>query len=169
MADVIRIIKIMELNHVDNGIRKEVPPETPYQLTFRCLTSPREIERRSSSRTNLSRWRIGAILGGLRALGPLSIDAYLPAMPAMATDFHASQGSIQLSLRAFTSASPSASSYMASIGPRRWQAADLFGPWPLHARVDCLSSAAVRLPAGLSAACLMVHRHQWLPRSQRAG
>lgn len=50
---------------------------------------------------HVSRWRIGAILGGLSALGPLSIDAYLPAMPAMAIDFHASQGSIQLSLMVF--------------------------------------------------------------------
>lgn len=49
----------------------------------------------------VSRRRIGAILGCLAALGPLSIDAYLPAMPAMAADFGTDQGAVQLSLMAF--------------------------------------------------------------------
>jgi len=51
--------------------------------------------------SHVSRRRIGAILGCLSALGPLSIDAYLPAMPAMAADLGADQGRIQLSLMAF--------------------------------------------------------------------
>lgn len=50
---------------------------------------------------HLSRRRIGAILGCLAALGPLSIDAYLPAMPAIAADFGTDQGAVQLSLMAF--------------------------------------------------------------------
>ncbi|HEY0814039.1 MAG TPA: Bcr/CflA family efflux MFS transporter [Pseudonocardia sp.] len=37
-------------------------------------------------------------LGGLSALGPLSLDLYLPALPALTADLHASEAAGQLSL-----------------------------------------------------------------------
>ncbi|HYM70168.1 MAG TPA: Bcr/CflA family multidrug efflux MFS transporter [bacterium] len=42
-----------------------------------------------------------ALLGGLTAFGPMSIDMYLPAMPALAGTLRASPGSVQLTLSAF--------------------------------------------------------------------
>jgi len=44
---------------------------------------------------------IAAALGCLSALGPLAIDMYLPALPAMAADLAANEGSIQFSLMVF--------------------------------------------------------------------
>lgn len=41
------------------------------------------------------------ILGVLTALGPLSIDLYLPAFPLIATDFSASPAGVELSLASF--------------------------------------------------------------------
>ena len=41
------------------------------------------------------------ILGGLSAFGPLSIDMYLPAFPAMAEDLGVSSEQIQLSLSVY--------------------------------------------------------------------
>ncbi|WP_410642055.1 multidrug effflux MFS transporter [Amycolatopsis sp. lyj-346] len=41
------------------------------------------------------------VLGGLTAFGPLSIDMYLPALPRMATDLHAADSTVQLTLSAF--------------------------------------------------------------------
>ncbi len=41
------------------------------------------------------------LLGGLAALGPLSIDMYLPALPAIADDFHVDTAAVQLSLASF--------------------------------------------------------------------
>ena len=41
------------------------------------------------------------ILGGLSALGPLSIDMYLPALPRLAVDLGASDSTVQLTLTAF--------------------------------------------------------------------
>lgn len=41
------------------------------------------------------------LLGGLAALGPLSIDMYLPALPAMAEDFQVDVAAVQLSLASF--------------------------------------------------------------------
>lgn len=45
--------------------------------------------------------RIAFILGSLCALGPLAIDMYLPALPAVAADLGVDGGMIQLSLMAF--------------------------------------------------------------------
>nr|WP_246512270.1 multidrug effflux MFS transporter [Polycladomyces abyssicola] len=46
------------------------------------------------------RFGIAALLGMLTALGPLSIDMYLPALPALANDLHTSTSLAQLSLTA---------------------------------------------------------------------
>src|SRR5262245_32214199 len=45
--------------------------------------------------------RIVAILGGLTAMGPLAIDMYLPALPAIARDLHSTPGLVQVSLAAY--------------------------------------------------------------------
>jgi DHA1 family bicyclomycin/chloramphenicol resistance-like MFS transporter len=45
--------------------------------------------------------RLAALLGALIALGPLGVDMYLPAFPAMATDLAAQPEAIQRSLAAF--------------------------------------------------------------------
>lgn len=43
-------------------------------------------------------WRVVLLLGGLIALGPLSIDLYLPALPELTDDLSASPSSVQLTL-----------------------------------------------------------------------
>ena len=45
--------------------------------------------------------QMAALLGLVSTVGPLSIDMYLPAFPAMAADLHAAPSSIQLSLVVF--------------------------------------------------------------------
>jgi DHA1 family bicyclomycin/chloramphenicol resistance-like MFS transporter len=40
------------------------------------------------------------LLGSLSAFGPLSIDMYLPSLPILANDLHASASTAQLSLTA---------------------------------------------------------------------
>ena len=45
--------------------------------------------------------RIELLLGGLTALGPLSIDLYLPALPAIAEDFRVDTAAVELSLSSF--------------------------------------------------------------------
>ncbi|MFD9893085.1 multidrug effflux MFS transporter [Amycolatopsis sp. NPDC059027] len=48
-----------------------------------------------------TRVKFALILGGLSAFGPLSIDMYLPALPAMAGDLRAADTTVQLTLTAF--------------------------------------------------------------------
>ena len=43
-------------------------------------------------------WRVVLLLGSLIALGPLSIDLYLPALPGLTDDLSASPSSVQLTL-----------------------------------------------------------------------
>lgn len=47
------------------------------------------------------RAQLALMLGALSAFAPLTIDMYLPAMPAMASDLHASGSLIQLTLTVF--------------------------------------------------------------------
>jgi MFS transporter, DHA1 family, multidrug resistance protein len=46
------------------------------------------------------RLRLALILGGLSAFGPLSLDMYLPGLPALARDLHATPSQAQLTLTA---------------------------------------------------------------------
>src|SRR5207245_4928304 len=54
----------------------------------------------ADSMTALGRARLFVLLGGLTAFGPLSIDMYLPALPAIGRDLAASESMIQLTLTA---------------------------------------------------------------------
>jgi DHA1 family bicyclomycin/chloramphenicol resistance-like MFS transporter len=48
-----------------------------------------------------SRSSLIVLLGGITAFGPLSIDMYLPGMPAIARDLAASEGAVQLTLASY--------------------------------------------------------------------
>jgi MFS transporter, DHA1 family, multidrug resistance protein len=50
--------------------------------------------------TRMEKARLFLLLGGLTAFGPLSIDMYLPALPAISKDLVASESLIQLTLTA---------------------------------------------------------------------
>ncbi|MDA3629604.1 multidrug effflux MFS transporter [Saccharopolyspora sp. WRP15-2] len=48
--------------------------------------------------TGFDRFRVIVVLGALIALGPLTIDMYLPALPAIGNDLQASASTVQLTL-----------------------------------------------------------------------
>lgn len=58
------------------------------------------IQSASQSMSRSRRLLIAAILGSLSGIGPLSIDMYLPALPALGEDFGATASVTQLSLTA---------------------------------------------------------------------
>ena len=53
-----------------------------------------------SNLTRVERLRLFVLLGSLTAFGPLSIDMYLPALPAIGRDLAASESAVQLTLTA---------------------------------------------------------------------
>jgi DHA1 family bicyclomycin/chloramphenicol resistance-like MFS transporter len=50
---------------------------------------------------NTVKFRVILIMGLLTAIGPLSIDMYLPAFPAIARDLHTTVSEVTLSLSSF--------------------------------------------------------------------
>jgi len=62
--------------------------------------------------------RLGLVLGVLSAIGPLSIDLYLPAFPTMARELAASPGEVQRTLSAFFLALAAAQIPIGSFGDR---------------------------------------------------
>ncbi|MDF0528928.1 multidrug effflux MFS transporter [Tsukamurella sp. 8F] len=51
-----------------------------------------------SARTGTNRLRLALVLGALSAFGPITTDLYLPSLPEAASDLHASQPQIQVTL-----------------------------------------------------------------------
>src|SRR5262245_6098131 len=65
------------------------------------LHSPSTLDRSeqlAESPTGAARVKIILVLGALIALGPLTIDMYLPALPALGADLGASESAVQLTL-----------------------------------------------------------------------
>jgi DHA1 family bicyclomycin/chloramphenicol resistance-like MFS transporter len=105
-----------------------------------------------------------ALLAALSAFAPLSIDMYLPALPALSSDFHASHADTQLTLTAFIIAFGAGQIFYGPMGDR-------FGRRPvmlagiavyLVASIACAFASsieqlvALRLVQGLSACGSMV-------------
>jgi DHA1 family bicyclomycin/chloramphenicol resistance-like MFS transporter len=68
------------------------------QATLHSPSTPDRSEQLAESPTGAARVRIILVLGALIALGPLTIDMYLPALPALGADLMASESAVQLTL-----------------------------------------------------------------------
>ena len=71
----------------------------PAALPGRALTRA-VAEQRPAARTRAATVRLVVVLGAVNAIGPLSIDMYLPAFPDIARDLDASAAQVQLTLTA---------------------------------------------------------------------
>jgi MFS transporter, DHA1 family, multidrug resistance protein len=74
----------------------DIPCERP--LMDSATLSPARRVAPDVSPTGFARVRVILVLGALIALGPLTIDMYLPALPAIGADLHASSSTVQLTL-----------------------------------------------------------------------
>src|SRR4051794_25281438 len=70
------------------------PPRGALGRTHVTATAPQYAEPAAPTRP----WRVVLLLGSLIALGPISIDLYLPALPDLTDDLSASPSSVQLTL-----------------------------------------------------------------------
>jgi hypothetical protein len=62
--------------------------------------APGPVRRSSRTRVMPTGWRQVALIGSITIVGPLCIDMYLPALPQINRDLHASASAVQLSLTA---------------------------------------------------------------------
>lgn len=65
------------------------------------MTLPNPVDAAANAAAPPSFGRLELLLGGLAALGPLSIDMYLPALPDIADSFAVDTAAVQLSLASF--------------------------------------------------------------------
>lgn len=68
------------------------------QATLHSPSTVDRSEQSAESPTGAARIKIILVLGALIALGPLTIDMYLPALPALGSDLGASESAVQLTL-----------------------------------------------------------------------
>ncbi len=68
------------------------------QATLHSPSTLDRSEQLAESPTGVARLKIILVLGALIALGPLTIDMYLPALPALGSDLGASESAVQLTL-----------------------------------------------------------------------
>ncbi len=66
---------------------------------MRCISIERSFENMESL-TGLKRFRFALLLGALAAMGPLTIDMYLPSFPTIAASFDTTASLVQVSLTA---------------------------------------------------------------------
>ncbi|MQA11776.1 MAG: Bcr/CflA family efflux MFS transporter [Pseudonocardiaceae bacterium] len=68
------------------------------RTTLQASTTKHRAESMTAAPTGLEKVRLILVLGVLVALGPLTIDMYLPALPAIGEDLGASSSAVQLTL-----------------------------------------------------------------------
>lgn len=89
------------------------------------------------------------LLGALTGLGPMSIDAYLPALPTLARELDASAGAAQLTLSAFFFGLASAQLFWGPLSDRRGRRAPLLAGLALFAlaSIGCALAPSIELLA----------------------
>jgi DHA1 family bicyclomycin/chloramphenicol resistance-like MFS transporter len=68
-------------------------------MTEPANDAPARVHAEKSDLSHVPRgWRLVLIIGGLSIFGPLCIDMYLPSLPRISRDLHASTSTVQLSI-----------------------------------------------------------------------
>ena len=89
-----------------------------------------------------SRVRLVIVLGAVNAIGPLSIDMYLPAFPAIASSLHASAAQVQLTLTACVAGLALGQLIVGPLSDRLGRRAPLIAAMTTYAVASVLCSVA---------------------------
>lgn len=98
--------------------------------------------------------RLALVLGALSALGPLSIDAYLPSLPSIAREFSTRDGAVELSLSAYFVGLAGAQLGWGVLADRVGRRAPLLAGLGLYTLASLVCMAAPDLPTLVVARCL---------------
>ena len=98
------------------------------------------------SLTGARRVELIAIFGALTAFAPLSTDMYLPALPSIAHDFHASIGAVERTLTAFFLGFALGQALFGPLADRFGRKAPLIGGLAVYVAVCLLGAATFSVP-----------------------
>lgn len=105
-----------------------------------------------SERADRRRW--ASILGALTALGPLAIDAYLPALPSIERELGSEPGAVQLTLAAYFLGLSGGQLLWGPIADRRGRRRPLLVGLALYATGSLLCAIAPRIEVLIAARAL---------------
>ena len=90
--------------------------------------------------------RFALVLGALSAAGPMAIDMYLPALPMIARDLHATQGQAELSMTTFFLGLMLGQPFYGPLSDRFGRRLPLFGGMMLFVAASIACSMATNAP-----------------------
>jgi len=96
--------------------------------------------------TGARRVELIIIFGALTAFAPLSTDMYLPALPSIAHDFHASIGAVERTLTSFFLGFASGQALFGPLADRFGRKAPLIGGLAVYVLVCLLGAATFAVP-----------------------
>ena len=95
--------------------------------------------------------RFALVLGALSAAGPMAIDMYLPAMPMIARDLHATQGQVEMSMTTFFLGLMLGQPFYGPLSDRFGRKPPLFGGMLLFVLASVACSLASNAPILIAA------------------
>ena len=95
--------------------------------------------------------RFALVLGALSAAGPMAIDMYLPAMPMIARDLHATQGQVEMSMTTFFLGLMLGQPFYGPLSDRFGRKPPLFGGMLLFVLASAACSLASSAPILIAA------------------
>jgi DHA1 family bicyclomycin/chloramphenicol resistance-like MFS transporter len=90
--------------------------------------------------------RFALVLGALSATGPMAIDMYLPGMPNIARDLHATQGQVEMSMMTYFLGMTLGQPFYGPLSDRFGRKLPLFGGMMLYVLASIGCSLAVSAP-----------------------
>src|SRR3954452_11435292 len=105
------------------------------------------IDDPATSRPRVTKVRLIIVLGAVNAIGPLSIDMYLPAFPAIAASLHASAAQVQLTLTACVAGLALGQLIVGPLSDRLGRRRPLIAAMTIYAVASVLCSVAPSAPA----------------------
>src|SRR4051794_38516829 len=105
------------------------------------------VEDRAAAHARASRVRLVVVLGAVNAIGPLSIDMYLPAFPEIAASLHTSAAQVQLTLTACVAGLALGQLVIGPLSDRLGRRLPLIAAMSTYAVASVLCSLAPGAPA----------------------
>src|SRR3954451_23699087 len=136
-------------------VARPAPDESPTAAAWRAapaighaggIAAPLTSTADERAAARAARVRLVIVLGAVNAIGPLSIDMYLPAFPDIAASIHASAAAVQLTLTACVAGLALGQLVVGPLSDRLGRLVPLIAAMETYAVASVLCSVALSAP-----------------------